>query len=80
MVRISAHELHQWYVFEQIYGPLNGGERIDHAAAFLAQTYINTNRGKGKAPARLEYFLPKWSQREVIEDGDNSEPDATDWP
>jgi len=66
---MSAYELRQWYVYEQIYGPI-GGERLDYVAAIIAERITNTYLRKGSNPASLATFLPKWGNG--VTSGDDS--------
>lgn len=56
---ISARELAEWLAFERIEGPL-GPERIDYAAAVVAQTIIAMNLKKGKKPPKLSELTIDW--------------------
>lgn len=40
-------------------GPL-GPERLDLLFAMLMMTIVNINSPKGKAPKKLEDFIPRW--------------------
>lgn len=73
MRRISAYEFRQWYVYEQCFGPL-GGERIDHAAALIAERITNMLRDPSAKPISQDVFLARWNELKeaTSEDGDYS--------
>ena len=60
---MSGHELMEWAVFEETYGPLTMGERIDHMAALIAYT-THASEG-GKMP--MAEFLPRWKRKPDIQ-------------
>ena len=67
--RLSAHELMEWAVFEEEYGPLTMGERIDHMAALVAFTAHATAGGK----MTMDEFVPRWQRAQKVE------PDIIGW-
>lgn len=53
--------------YERITGPL-GGARVDVAAATVASTIANANRGKNKAAMKPDDFMPEWDKRQQSDD------------
>lgn len=72
--KISSRELFEWQAFEQISGPLGPYERLDRAAALIAEriTYMLSSPKGRKKIKGIEDFVPRWGEREVSEDGDDS--------
>jgi hypothetical protein len=73
LARIDSHELTEWQAYEQIAGPIGPHERLDWAAALIAErvTYMMTSPKGRKKLGGVKDFMPKWGEREV-DDGDDS--------
>lgn len=80
MKRISAYEFRQWYIYEQVHGPL-GGERLDYAAALIAERITNMLRGKNAKPIPQDTYMATWykPQEVISEDGHDSQSDDSPW-
>lgn len=72
--KIESRELTEWQVFEQINGPIDPYERLDRAAALIAEriTYMLSSPKGRKKIKGVDQFVPRWGQEEVSEDGDDS--------
>lgn len=59
MSSISAREYHEWYVYDQIYGPI-GYERSDMGSALIAERLTNLmiRRRKDSPAAKASDFMP----------------------
>lgn len=53
--------------YERVAGTL-GPERLDLLHGIGAATVANANRGKGKAPAKVTAFMPRWDRRQGWEE------------
>jgi hypothetical protein len=72
--KIDSRELTEWQAFERMNGPIDPYERLDRAAALIAErvTYMLSSPKGRKKIKGVEQFVPKWGQEEVSEDGDDS--------
>lgn len=72
--KISSMELTEWKAFEQLNGPIGQYDRLDRAAALIAEriTYMLSSPKGRKKVKGIEDFVPKWGEREVSADGDDS--------
>lgn len=74
--RIDSRELTEWRAFELLNGPVSPYDRLDRAAALIAEriTYMLSNpksRQKMERRGGVEQFMPKWGRRELTADGDD---------
>lgn len=72
--KISSREITEWQAYEQISGPIGPYERLDWAAALIAEriTYMLTSPKGRKKLKGVKEFVPEWGEREVTADGDDS--------
>jgi len=71
--KISSRELFEWQAYEQIAGPIGRYERLDKAAALIAEriTYMMSSPKGRKKIKGIEDFIPRYGEREVSADGDD---------
>lgn len=75
MTSISAREFEEWKAYECVFGSLSVAERVDDAAALIAERITNMLKHKGKN-ASIDDFTPKYGTRKVDLDGEiNSQSD-----
>lgn len=64
--RMDSAELTEWMAFYQVEPFGWDAHAVGHA--ITAATVANANRGKGKKPARVEDFIPKWKKPQTVEE------------
>lgn len=72
--KVSSQELTEWMAFERLNGPIDPYERLDRAAALIAErvTYMLSSPKGRKKIKGIEQFVPKWGAEEISGDGDDS--------
>lgn len=72
--KISSRELIEWQAYEKVAGPIGPYERLDRAAALIAErvTYMLGSPKLRRKIKGIEDFVPRWGEREVSADGDDS--------
>lgn len=73
---IDSRELTEWMAFEQLNGPISPYDRLDRAAALIAERIsymLSSPQGRAKLDRAggAKQFMPRWGEREVV-DGDDS--------